>query len=101
MMFGSSVYILNLGLPPEEKIVNSIFDFWILDAFQSQYEMSIGEYQLEAYSETGAYLRKFLATFFIVSTFMIMIVFLNMLIAIMGDAFDQAKENELVNRKLG
>ena len=30
---------------------------------------------------------------------MIMIVILNMLIAIMGDAFDQAKESEVNNRK--
>ena len=44
MMFGSTIYILNLGLPPEEAIMRSIFDFWILDAFLSQYEMSIGEY---------------------------------------------------------
>ena len=44
MMFGSFIYIMNLGLPPKEAIMNSIFDFWILDAFQSQYEMSIGEY---------------------------------------------------------
>ena len=54
MMFGTSLYILNLGIPPEEAIMRSIFDSWILDAFQSQYEMSIGEYQLDAYSETGA-----------------------------------------------
>ena len=100
MMFGSTIYILNLGLPPEEAIMRSIFDLWILDAFQSQYEMSIGEYQIDAYGATGAQQRKFLATFFLLSTFMIMIVFLNMLIAIMGDAFDQAKENEVKNRKL-
>ena len=54
MMFGSFIYIMDLGLPPEETIMNSIFDFWIMDAFQSQYEMSIGEYQLDAYGETGA-----------------------------------------------
>ena len=101
MMFGSTIYILNLGLPPEEAIMRSIFDFWVMDAFQSQYEMSIGEYQLDAYGETGAQQRRFLATFFLLSTFVIMIVFLNMLIAIMGDAFDQAKENEVNNRKLG
>ena len=33
MMFGSTIYILNLGLPPEEAIMRSIFDLWILDAF--------------------------------------------------------------------
>ena len=34
MMFGCAVYILSLGLPPEESIMESVFGFWVLDAFQ-------------------------------------------------------------------
>ena len=39
--------------------------------------------------------------FFVLATFLIMIVFLNMLIAIMGDAFDYATEKKENNKKVG
>ena len=35
MMFGTAFYILNLGLPSEEAIMPGVFDFWVLDAFES------------------------------------------------------------------
>ena len=38
--------------------------------------------------------RQILTIFFVFATFLIMIVFLNMLIAIMGDAFDYATEKK-------
>ena len=44
MMFGTAVYILDLGLPEELKTMNQVFGFWVLDAFQSQYELSHGEF---------------------------------------------------------
>jgi hypothetical protein len=51
MMFGTAVYILNLGLSAEEAIITHVFGFWFLDAFQHQYELGLGEFQLEAYGE--------------------------------------------------
>ena len=86
MMFGTAIYFLSLGVPEENEIMPSYFGFWPLDTFQSQYEHSLGEFQLEAYGEADN--KKVLMGIFILATFVVMIVFLNMLIAIMGDAFD-------------
>ena len=99
MMFGTGIYFLSLGIPEENEIMPSYFSFWPLDTFQSQYEHSLGEFQLEAYGEADK--KRVLMVVFILATFVVMIVFLNMLIAIMGDAFDQATENKENNRKLG
>ena len=92
LMFGSAIYILNMSLPEEQAIMPEVSKIWVLDAFQNQYELSLGEYQLESY-ESAESRRLMLYFLFIASTFLIQIMFLNMLIAIMGDAFDQATEN--------
>ena len=52
-----------------------------------------------SYDEANS--RKLIIVLFFLSTFIVQIVFLNMLIAIMGDAFSQAIENKERNRKLG
>ena len=85
MMFGSSIYFLNLGLPPGDEIMSSSMGFWVIDAFQTQYEHSLGEFSLHAY---GGEYQELLVVSFIAITFLVMIVLLNMLIAIMGDIFD-------------
>ena len=92
MMFGSAIYILDMSLPAEQSIMPEVSNLWVLDAFQNQYELSLGEYQLESYEEAESR-RLMLYVLFFASTFLIQIMFLNMLIAIMGDAFDQATEN--------
>ena len=53
----------------------------------------------EAYREANS--RKLIIILFFVSTFMIQIVFLNILIAIMGDAYDEAMLNKENNTKNG
>ena len=93
MMFGSAIYILDMSLPAEQSIMPEVSNLWVLDAFQNQYELSLGEYQLESYEEAESR-RLMLYVLFFASTFLIQIMFLNMLIAIMGDAFDQATENK-------
>ena len=92
MMFGSAIYILDMSLPAEQSIMPEVSNLWVLDAFQNQYELSLGEYQLESYEEAESR-RLMLYVLFFASTFLIQIMFLNMLIAIMGDAFDQATES--------
>ena len=52
-----------------------------------------------SYDEANS--RKLIIILFFLSTFIVQIVFLNMLIAIMGDAFSQAIENKENNRKRG
>ena len=91
MMFGSAFYIININLGPEEEIMPSLSHFWVFNAFENQYELSLGEYEIESYR--GAEVRQFLVyLLFVLSSFLIQITFLNMLIAIMGDTFDRATE---------
>ena len=35
MMFGSSIYLLNMSLPEDHKIMPEVSRFWVIDAFQS------------------------------------------------------------------
>ena len=96
MMFGSAIYILNMSLPADQSIMPEVSKVWLLDAFQNQYELSLGEYQLESYEEAESR-RLMLYALFFASTFLIQIMFLNMLIAIMGDAFEHATEDKANN----
>ena len=91
MMFGSAFYIININLTEDEEIMPNLSRIWIFDAFQNQYELSLGEFEVDAYrgSETRQWL---VYTLFLLSSFLIQITFLNMLIAIMGDTFDRATE---------
>ena len=57
--------------------------------------LGLGEFQLDAYAESEQI--KVLKVLFWAATFFIMIVFLNILIAIMGDAFAQATEDREIN----
>ena len=77
LMFGSAIYLLNYNRPdfdedpenPRELYVDR-FNFWMADAFMSQYILGLGEYQLERYEASSVnakaiYLLFFLATFLI------------------------------------
>ena len=76
-----------------------MFGVFSLDAFVSQYHINEDDLVLASYEEASS--RKLIIILFFLSTFIVQIVFLNMLIAIMGDAFSQAIENKENNRKRG
>ena len=98
LMFGSAFYIININLGPDEEIMPKLSNFWVFNAFESQYELSLGEYMVEDYreSETHQFL---IYALFVLSSFIIQITFLNMLIAIMGDTFDRATEERENNAR--
>ena len=100
MMFGSAFYILNMNSETdEEEILPHISGFWVFDAFMGQYELSLGEFMSDGYRATEG--NRFLVyLLFFASTFLIQIMFLNMLIAIMGDAFDHATEETDNNARM-
>ena len=90
-MFGSAFYIININLDEENEIMPKLSNFWIFNAFENQYELSLGEFEVDAYRDSE--MHQFLIyVLFILSTFIIQITFLNMLIAIMGDTYDRATE---------
>ena len=98
LMFGSAFYIININLGEGDEIMPKLSGFWIFSAFESMYELSLGEYEVDAYR--GSEMHQFLIyLLFILSTFIIQITFLNMLIAIMGDAYDRATEERESNAR--
>ena len=85
-MFATSFYILDESQREYDETNVSLpgtFSFWLVDAFTVPYAAAIGEYEYGDYENMNQ--AKTLTIFFVVSTFLINIVFLNMLIAIMSD----------------
>ena len=88
MCFGSTLLVMNQGRSSE--IYSSKFNISFLDAILNQYVLTIGDYDVEAFHEEGGDI--ILWCFFILTTFLTQITFLNVLIAIMGDTFDRVSE---------
>ena len=101
MTFGTAFYIVNLSRVTEDgKFIDDITGIWFIDAFESQYELGLGEFKLDNYNNDGSYQVKLCYILFIGSTFLIMIVFLNMLIAIMGDTYAQVSSEANSNARI-
>lgn len=47
--FGTAFYLINLNRDEDSSIMPSIFGFWAFDAFESMYELGLGEFQLDNY----------------------------------------------------
>jgi len=62
-------------------------------AMLSGYTLMLGDFDVENYTETGNFLAA--VALFVVFMFLVNIVMLNLLIAIMGDIFDQVQESAL------
>lgn len=72
MTFGTAFYILNmtrLDKDPESAIVPDVYGVWFLDALQNQYELGLGEFQLEQFGEGGDVI--FIYFLFAMATFLI------------------------------
>ena len=98
LMFGIAFFMIDQNHEPDEKYLSGNYKFWVFDAFYHTYSQSLGEFSIDAYSESTY--DRYLLTFFMLATFMIMIIFMNMLIAIMGDTFAFAMENRMQSSRL-
>ena len=107
MTFGTAFYFFNLNAQAENaklvekdqaSFVPDISSIWALDAASAMYELSLGEFRLEDYEKSTN--TELLYLLFWVSTFFLMVVFLNMLIAIMGDTFEQATNEKEKNARM-
>ena len=107
MTFGTAFYFFNLNAQAENaklvekdqaSFVPDISSIWALDAASAMYELSLGEFRLEDYEKSTN--TELLYLLFWVSTFFLMVVFLNMLIAIMGDTFEQATNEKDKNARM-
>ena len=97
LTFGTAFFVLSL--PDEKDIVPTITGVGFIDSFESMYELGLGEFDTEGYGTDDGSSYYLCYTLFLGATFLITIVFLNMLIAIMGDAFDRASENKDVDAR--
>ena len=102
MTFGISFYILNLNRSEDDQLTTIQSNFWFYEAFETSYELGHGEFNLDAYNSSNKF-ETFMCFFlFDLASFFVIIVFLNMLIAIMGDTFaavtENTEKNELITK---
>ena len=93
-MVGSSMYILEMSREKQHSaIIDSLADHFLLDAIYNQYLLSLGPAPGEGFDDHPTALLIYL--FFIFASFFLTIVFLNMLIAIMGNTFSFVIERKM------
>ena len=97
LLFGLPMSMLNLSrASDEEQLINKHLFFWLFDVLYNQYLLSLGEFEtLDGYTATDR--NDFIIAMFVGATFFTQITMLNMLIAIMGDVFDQLTEQKTVS----
>ena len=92
MAFGTSFYLLTSNR--NDNQVHQVSNFWVINAFEKQYEWAVGEFMVEGLDTDGESQTLFVYFFFIASTFSMQIIFFNMLIAIMGDTFSKVNDDQ-------
>ena len=93
--FGIPMIILNFNREVENQVVDGLFSFWFLNMFINQYLLALGEFRIENFANNPQSILCYF--FFICATFITQITMFNMLIAIMGDTFEQITENKALN----
>ena len=85
--FANFFFVLNNNTVESDGFhyVGSYVGNTVADAFIAMYLMGLGEFDMDGYSQgTNVYMTW---GFFLMGTFLVLVVFMNMLIAIMGDTF--------------
>ena len=107
MTLGTAFYFFNMNAQAENatladddqaSFVPDVTSIWFVNGASAMYELSLGEFRLDDYEKstnTG-----WLYVLFWVSTFLLMVVFLNMLIAIMSDTFEKATNEKEKNARM-
>ena len=93
-MIGSAMYALEYSQGPvhENQVIEPVFDFFFLNMIYNQYMLALGEFSIDGFAEHPNYTMCYFL--FIFATLFTQIVFLNMLIAIMGNTFDSVMEKK-------
>ena len=91
MAIGSSLFVLNQNRSDEDTIQTDITSVWVFDAIINQYLLALGSFdQLNNFAGHEASVLIYI--FFVIATFFTQITFLNMIISIMGDVYDEVRE---------
>ena len=95
-MFANAIYVLNKMDPPKVNglpnppLYDGAFQEPFIDSLFNQYLVGLGEFRTDTYSEHPAHLLIYI--YFTGATLFTQIMFLNMLIAIMGETFGRVSE---------
>ena len=93
-MVGSAMYALQYAQGPvnENVVIEPIFGFFFFDLIYNQYMLALGEFATGGFDEHPN--KNLTYLLFIFATLFTQVVFLNMLIAIMGNTFDSVMEKK-------
>ena len=94
-MIGCAMYALEQGTGGGDdagSIVEPVFGFFYFDSIYNQYMLSLGEFSIDGFDEHQN--KELCYILFIFATLFTQITFLNMLIAIMGNTFEQVMEKK-------
>lgn len=78
----------------QKSIYATIFSWDFLNAFIHMYILAVGDYDTDAFSNKGEINQAVIWMVFFAATFMLQVTFMNMLIAIMGNTFDEVMEKK-------
>ena len=86
---GLAMYMLELNaeIGDDTAVIQPIFHQFLVDSIINQYLLMLGEFHMDGFKNHSNAVLCYI--FFISTTFISQITFLNMLIAIMGDTFDR------------
>lgn len=91
-MFANSMLILDQSrrlAGAKESLITPVFDVPFLDAFFRTYLVALGEFDMDGYEGLDSTV---VWIMFLLATFVAQLLFMNLLIAIMGDTFDRVQE---------
>ena len=98
--FSNVLFILNIvdeSLSEEEQlrqksVIAQMFSYDFFNAFIHMYNLAIGDYDTDNFENKGTMIKWCLWFVFFLATFMLQVIFMNMLIAIMGNTFGEVME---------
>jgi hypothetical protein len=90
--FANGLYLLDLNRPEGVDSASTVItgSLWI-DTIINQYMLGLGEFNMDPFAESPYGLLMWIM--FLLATFIIMLLFLNLVIAIMGSTYGDISEN--------
>ena len=89
LMFGCAMDCISLNRPEDEEIIESYIGWWFVDLLINQHLLGLGDFAMDNYSGQNGVL---VYVFFTLATFLTAVTALNMLIAIMGNTYDEVND---------
>ena len=92
-MIGSAMYALEQGVKEgDSPIISEVFGFFYFDSIYNQYMLSLGDFDMNGFDDHQS--SGLVYILFIFATLFTQITFLNMLVAIMSNTFEQVMEKK-------